>query len=91
MALGLARKPEFQLVARDAEEALLKTIAGQLSASYDGRERPAPGKLLPAELAVLGKLNRGKAGQVDLLIELVRLETGEVLSLSLLEIDERLL
>lgn len=91
LALGLLRKGEFQLLETDAQADLLRALAEQLSLAYDEARVAEVGRLLPAELAVLGQIDGGKTGEVEVLVKLVRLETGEVLSLSLLKIDERLL
>jgi hypothetical protein len=49
------------------------------------------GKLVPAKLAVISKLERAAGKKAELLIKLVRLKTGEILSMSLLKIDAGLL
>jgi len=91
LQVGLARAPAFQLVERDAKPELLQTIASQLSVSYDEDKAAEVGRLVPARLAVLGHVAPSAKGRREVLVKLVRLETGEVLSLSLLRIDEALL
>jgi hypothetical protein len=49
------------------------------------------GKLIPAKLAVFTHVGGGGKEKVEVMIKLVRLETGEILSLSLLKIEEKLL
>lgn len=89
--LGLSRRPEFRLIAAEARAELMKTLADQLRLSVDEARAPEVGRMVPAELAVLGRLGSGEGGGHEVLLELVRIETGEVLSLSLMEIDRRLL
>ncbi len=91
LLLGLARARPFKLVVKKDMPRLLTTINAQLALKYDSVKATQIGKLVPAKLAVLGRLNKGRAGQVEMLIKLVRLETGEILSVSLLRIDRRLL
>ena len=91
LVLGLTRARPFKLVVKKDMPQLLRTINTQLALRYDSSKAIQIGKLVPAKLAVIGKLSKGTAGQLELLIKLVRLETGEVLSVSLLKIDRRLL
>lgn len=90
LALGLSRKGEFQLLETEKQGEILEALADQMSLAYDEEKMVKAGKLLPAELAVLGQVGGGDPGQLEMLLKLVRLETGEVLSLSLLKIDEKL-
>lgn len=90
VALGLSRRPEFRLVESDDRAKLMAALAEQLRLSVDTAKGPEVGKMVPAELAVLGKLASTETGKREVMLELVRIETGEVLSLSLLEIDQRL-
>lgn len=90
LALGLARKPQFQLLETDARSELLSEVSRQMRMGYDESKMVNVGRLVPAKLAVLGQLDGGP-GEREMLLKLVRLETGEILSLSLLKIDRRLL
>lgn len=80
-----AEKPD---AARFAFEDLLKTLSDQYSLKYDGDKVAEMGKLIPAKLAVFTHVGGGGKDRVEVLIKLVRLETGEILSLSLLKIEE---
>lgn len=92
LALSLGRTPSFQLVeAGEDLPRLLETISRQFSRKYDDKKVAELGKLVPAKLAVFSQVDRAKSGRVEMLIKLVRLETGEILSLSLLRIDRKLL
>ena len=91
LAVGLSRQGRFQLIEKDRSADVLTAIADQMARSYDEQRMVEVGKLVPARLAVLGTVDGGDADRLELLVKLVRLETGEVLSLSLLKIDEALL
>jgi hypothetical protein len=91
LMLGLSRRGQFQLLERKDRNELLGRLAEQLSDKYDADRVTEVGKLVPAKLAVLSRLEPGDEGQMEMLVKLVRLETGEVLSLSLLKIDRALL
>jgi Mg-chelatase subunit ChlD len=92
LSLGLARAAQFQLVERDGQPALLSALAQQLSERYDEDKVAEVGRLVPAQLAVLGQVDPPAGeGPYEVLVKLVRIETGEVLSLSLLKIDRALL
>ena len=91
LVLGLARARPFKLVVKKDLPRLLSTINAQLALKYDSAKATQIGKLVPAKLAVLGRLNKGATGDLEMLIKLVRLESGEILSVSLLKIDRKLL
>ncbi len=91
LALGLSRQGSFQLLEKDRREDMLAAVAEQMAKAYDEAQMIEVGKLMPARLAVLGTVDQGEADRLELLVKLVRLETGEVLSLSLLKIDPGLL
>jgi hypothetical protein len=91
LLVSLGRARELQLVeSRDLDQ-VMKTLGAQASLKYDSAKVAELGKLVPAKLAVLSQLERDGATGLQMLIKLVRLETGEILSLSLLKIDDRLL
>jgi hypothetical protein len=91
LALSLVQSGKFQLVEKKDLPDLIKTLSDQYSLKYDGDKVAEMGKLIPAKLAVFTNVGGGGKDQVEVLIKLVRLETGEILSLSLLKIEEGLL
>jgi len=91
LVVGLARARPFKLVVKKDLPRLLSTINAQLALKYDSAKATQIGKLVPARLAVLGRLSKGASGNLEMLLKLVRLETGEILSVSLLKIDVKLL
>lgn len=90
LALSLVQSGKFQLVEKKDLPDLIKTLSDQYSLRYDGDKVAEMGKLIPAKLAVFSHIGGGK-DQLEMLIKLVRLETGEILSLSLLKIEAGLL
>jgi hypothetical protein len=90
LAYALARARTFQLLEQKQRAKLLDAAAEQFALSYDSAKMIEIGKLVPARLAILSELGPGSPGQLEMLVKLVRLETGEVLSLSLLKIEEAL-
>jgi hypothetical protein len=91
LELSISRRREFRLVERRGLPTVIRAQSAQLAARYDSARAVALGKLLPARFAVLSEVAPGAArGGVEMLVKLVRLQTGEVVSLSLLRIDGRL-
>ena len=86
LAFALGRARAFQLVEERDKQRLLDTIADQFAVEYDESKAVEIGRLVPARLAVLSELDAGTQERFEMLVKLVRLETGEVLSLSLLKI-----
>jgi Mg-chelatase subunit ChlD len=91
LALSLVQSGKFQLVEKKDLPDLIKTLSDQYSLKYDGDKVAEMGKLIPAKLAVFTHVGGGGKEKVEVMIKLVRLETGEILSLSLLKIEEKLL
>ena len=89
--LSLGLSGPFKLLERAGMPDLIKAVETQLGDNFDTARLGQVGKFVPARLAVLGQLAEDAAGKAELLVKLVRLETGELLSLSLLKIDEDLL
>ncbi len=91
LQLGLSRTRSFQLVEGAQTDKLRQVLKTQSTLSYDETRMVALGKLVPAKLAVLSQLSRGGPGRLELVVKLVHLGSGEILSMSLLKIDESLL
>jgi hypothetical protein len=91
LAFALSRAHMFQLLEEQNRARILQTAAEQFALAYDSSKMIEIGKLVPARLAILSEIDRSHQGQLEMLVKLVRLETGEVLSLSLLKIEEALL
>lgn len=88
--LALAKDPSFQVVERRDAQKLLDELRRSGSDLFDSEQSAKVGKLLGARLAVISKLTP-KEGRLELFLKLVRVETGEVLSMTMLKLDEKLL
>ena len=92
-AAVLARKT-FKLVEREQIARLLAEI--DLSTAFSGGAASAPapalreGRQVPARYIILSKVRKTAAG-VDMYVKMVRTETGEVASATMLKIDAKLL
>ena len=91
LLLNLARAREFQLIEQVNLGELLKVVGDQHASKYDDRKMVELGKLVPAKLVIFSELVAKNPKTLELLIKMVRLQTGEILSLSLLKMDEALL
>jgi Mg-chelatase subunit ChlD len=91
LSLGLSGVREFQLLESRDLSAVVRAQSAQLSEKYDSSQAIKLGKLLPAKLAILARIEEAGPKKVEMLVKLVRLESGEVLSLSLLKIERGLL
>lgn len=88
LAVALGRSSRFRLIERDGA-ALDEAMAQQFKAGFDESKAVELGKRVPARLAIVSELDRG-GGRLQVLLRLVKLETGEVLSVSMLKIADRL-
>ncbi len=88
LAVALGRSNRFRLIERDGA-ALDEALAQQFKAGFDESKAVELGKRVPARLAIVSELDRG-GGRLQVLLRLVKLETGEVLSVSMLKIADRL-
>jgi Mg-chelatase subunit ChlD len=79
----------FRMVERKDLQKLLEELELQLSALAREEEAARVGRLMGADLLLLGKLY-GKAQGYELFLKLVRVETGEVLSVTKALIDRGL-
>jgi hypothetical protein len=86
---ALARQKSFKLLERADLKAVMDELDLNLASAFDAKLAPAPGKQLPARMLVLSKVSR-MPDRFDMFVKLVRVETGEVLSASMLRIDPQL-
>ncbi|MBI4821090.1 MAG: VWA domain-containing protein [Deltaproteobacteria bacterium] len=91
LELAFGRMKTFQLIETKATPKLMELVAIQMGPSFDAGGMVEVGKLVPARFAVLSQLDEGSGGGLELVVKLVRLETGEVVSMSMLKIDQKLL
>jgi Mg-chelatase subunit ChlD/curli biogenesis system outer membrane secretion channel CsgG len=87
--LSLARNGLYKLVERGELQKILKEMELQLSDLADEAKAARVGKLLGAEVLVLGKVYLVK-DNYEIFIKLVRVETAEILSVTKVKIDKNL-
>ena len=89
----LSREEAFQKIFRMVErkdlQSVLEELELQLSGLVDDDQASRVGKLLGADLLVSGKLYR-KESNYEIFIKLLRVETGEILSITKALVDRRL-
>ncbi|MEL7304404.1 MAG: VWA domain-containing protein [Myxococcota bacterium] len=89
MVLAASRDARVRLVDRDLE-AVAQEVALQVSELFDPEKSVALGRMVGAELLIVGKISARKRG-ADVFARLVRVETGEVLSVAKVSLDQRVL
>jgi curli biogenesis system outer membrane secretion channel CsgG len=88
--LALAKAPSFQVVERRDAQSLLDELRRSGSDLFDSDQSAKVGKMLGARLALISKLTP-KQDRLEVFMKLVRVETGEVLSMAMLKLDPALL
>ncbi|MBI2378642.1 MAG: VWA domain-containing protein [Deltaproteobacteria bacterium] len=91
LELAFGRGKSFQLIETKSTPKLMELVAAQMGSTFDPKGMVEVGRLVPARFAVLSQLDEGAGGGLELVVKLVRLETGEVLSMSLMRIEPKLL
>ena len=86
MLLNASRNPTFKVVERDLK-AVAQEMKLQLSDLFDVKDSQPIGKLIGAEVLIVSKLTVRKNG-ASLFAKLVRVDTGEVLSVANVEFGE---
>ncbi len=89
LAIVMFKSPQFQMLERENIQQLLSEMSLQLTDLFDDEKTVEVGKMAGAKLAVISKLYRGKK-KLELFLKLVRIETGEIISVTLAKIDDRL-
>ncbi|UCD83367.1 MAG: VWA domain-containing protein [Deltaproteobacteria bacterium] len=89
LAIVMFKSPQFQMLERENIQQLLSEMSLQITDIFDDEKTIEVGKLAGAKLAVISKLYRGKK-KLELFLKLVRIETGEIISVTLAKIDDRL-
>jgi hypothetical protein len=85
MVFAAARNPSFRVLERDLAK-IGQELKLQLSGLFDAEKSSEIGKLLGAEMLIVSKLQINKQG-ATLFAKLVRVETGEMLSVAKVEIN----
>ncbi|MEM6730407.1 MAG: VWA domain-containing protein, partial [Myxococcota bacterium] len=89
MVLYASREELLQLVDRDLE-AVAQEISIQVSELFDATKSVEVGQMVGAQVLIVGKLTVRKDG-ADLFARLVRVETGEILSVAKVKLDRNVL
>ncbi|MEA1985994.1 MAG: VWA domain-containing protein [Candidatus Marinimicrobia bacterium] len=90
LTFSLKQQKSFVLVRKDDLQNILDEVAIQLSGMVDEKAITKAGKLLGAKLLITGKLYKKSSGKYELFLKLLRVETGEILSVTKLVIDNEL-
>jgi Mg-chelatase subunit ChlD len=86
---GEAARRSFRILERKDLQKILDELELQLSGLADEKQAARVGALLGAQVLVVGKLY-AKSGSYELFLKLLRVETGEVLSITKAVIDRKL-
>ncbi len=89
LAIVMFKSPQFQMLERENIQQLLSEMSLQLTDLFDEQKTIEVGRMAGAKLAVISKLYQGKK-KLELFLKLVRIETGEIISVTLAKIDDRL-
>jgi Mg-chelatase subunit ChlD len=87
--LSLARNRTFSMVERKDLQAILKELELQMSGIADEANAARVGKILDAEMLLTSRMFDRKEGY-EVFVKLLRVETGEILSVTKLVIDKGL-
>jgi len=89
MLLSLTTNKRFKLVERSDMQKLMEELKLQKSGIIDEEKAVRLGKLIGAKILITGKLHT-RQGNYEAFIKMLRVETGEVLSVTKLKIDSKL-
>ncbi len=90
LLLALSQQPSFQVVERRDSQRLVEELRRAGSDLFDPDRSAKLGEMVGAQLVLMSRLTP-KRDRLELFVKLVRVQTGEVLSVTLLKIDPELL
>ncbi|MDI6740808.1 MAG: VWA domain-containing protein, partial [Candidatus Edwardsbacteria bacterium] len=90
IVLNLAPLKAFRLLERKDLRQIMEEQKLSLTGAFDDTKTIEVGKLIGAKALILPKLHRGK-DKLELYLKLVKVETGEIMSITLLKLDESLI
>jgi len=90
LELVIFKTPQFQMLERKNLQQLIGEMSLQLNDLFDDKKTVEVGKMAGAQLALMSKLAPGKE-KLELYLKLVRIETGEIISVTMVKIDPGLL
>ena len=88
--LNLAPVRAFRLLERKDLRQIMEEQKLSLTGAFDDAHTIEVGKLIGAKILILPKLHKGK-DKLELYLKLVKVETGEIMSITLLKLDEGLI
>ena len=86
LSLALSRRKSFRLLDREDLKGVLDELKLSRALAFDEKVTAPRGRHVAAKILILSKV-RKTAGRYDMFIKLVRVETGEILSATMLKID----
>jgi Mg-chelatase subunit ChlD len=89
LGLSLSRSKTFTMVERKDLQAILKELSFQLTGAVSDKDAVKVGKLTGAKMIIAGSLY-GNAEYYELFLKLLRVESGEVLSVTKARINKKL-
>ena len=89
LVLSLSREKAFAVVERKDLQAILKELELQMSGIADEANAARVGRLMNAQLLLAGKMY-DKGSDHEIFLKLLRVETGEILSVTRLVVDKSL-
>ena len=89
LELVIFKIPQFQMLERKNLQQLIGEMSLQLNDLFDNKKTVEVGKMAGAQLALMSKLFPGKE-KLELYLKLVRIETGEIISVTMIKIDPNL-
>ncbi len=89
LGLSLSRSKTFTMVERKDLQAILKELSLQLTGAVSDKDAVKVGKLTGAKMIIAGSLY-GNAEYYELFLKLLRVESGEVLSVTKARINKKL-
>ncbi|MBI4726429.1 carboxypeptidase regulatory-like domain-containing protein [candidate division TA06 bacterium] len=90
IVLNLAPVKAFRLVERKDLRQIMGEQKLNLTGAFDSERSVEVGKLIGAKILILPKLHQGK-DKLELYLKMVKVETGEIMSITLLKIDDWLI
>jgi curli biogenesis system outer membrane secretion channel CsgG len=87
--MAFSRQKYFKLVEREHLQQVLDEMDLAKALDFDSKVAIKTDKPLPASVLVLAKVRKSAAGY-DLYVKMVRVQTGEVVSASMMKIDSKL-
>ncbi len=89
LIFSLSRNEIFKMVERKDMQKILKELELQMSGLGEEKNLVKVGKFIGAEILIMGKIYV-KAGNYEIFLKLLRVETGEILSVTKAKVEKKL-